>query len=284
MPSWLTDLIKSGVGTPGAYAAMAYVLCLWMDNKASEEAKRAITTLLQPKEYNASAVGDAIVEIFDWVYTKHLLSWRAFVRSTLFTLCVTIIVLYETFPGKKDSALYLMWGTDFQVARDVAISLGVSIGTNIISDYVSLFAVRRLLIAQRDKPLFALWIGPLTGITIVVLFNLLFSDVALALILFLLAHGLNGSLSHYLNFLYSILEGTFELPEWRGLLAAGLIVHLWLPLFSFCVGLLRGANYLRQAVGWTQWFMKEGPQHPFHAIGCVSAAIVFICTSAMIIA
>ena len=112
-------------------------------------------------------------------------------------------------------------------------------------------------------------------IAIVAIFNLVISNGALALVLFLLAHGSHGSLNNYLNYLYVLLTNTFVMPEWRALLAAAFVVHLWLPLLSVCVGLLRAANYLRRAVGWTQWFIKEGRQQPLEAIGYVAALIVF---------
>jgi hypothetical protein len=113
---------------------------------------------------------------------------------------------------------------------------------------------------------------------IVAVFNLAISNGVLATVFFLQAHGLHGTLSNYLNLLYALAVGTFAIPEWRALLVAALVVHLWLPLFAVCVGLLRAVNYIRRAVGWTQWFLKEGRQQPLEAIGYVAAPIVFIGT------
>jgi hypothetical protein len=276
LPSWLAKFLEVlELGTPGAYAATTYAICHWADSNASDEAKTMFSNLLQPKQYDKRGVGSAVICMFDEVYTRNLVSWNAFARSTLFTICMTIIFLYESFPGKDSSMLYAMLAPDSDVERGATYSLAASLFTNIISDYVSLFAVRRLLVLGRDRPLFALWMGALVGMTIVAVFNLVISNSALALVFLWQAHGSHGSLTNYLNLLYAILVGTFAIPEWRALLAAAFVVHLWLPLLSVCVGILRAANYFRRAVGWTQWFLKEGRQRPLDAIGCVAALIVF---------
>jgi hypothetical protein len=275
-PSWLAKLLEVlGLGTPGVYAATTYAICHWADSKASDEAKTMISNLLQPKQYDKRAVGGAVICMFDGVYTRNLRSWNAFARSTLFTICMTIIFLYESFPGKDSSMLYAILTSDSDLEREATYSLASAIITNIVSDYVSLFAVRRLLVLGRDRPLFALWMGALVGMTIVAIFNLVISNSALALVSLWQVHGSHGSLTHYLNFWYAILVGTFVIPEWRALLASAFVVHLWLPLLSVCVGILRAANYFRRAVGWTQWFLKEGRQRPLEAIGCVAAIVVF---------
>jgi hypothetical protein len=280
LPSWLAGSLELlRLGTPGVYAGTAYGFCHWADGKASDEAKAMISNLLQPKPYDKRVVGSTIIWLFDRVYTQRLLSWRAFARSALFTICMTVIFLYESFPGKESSILYnIVSNPNSGLARAGINSFAASLITNIISDYVSLFAVRRLLVLGSDRSLSALWIGPLVGVMIVAVFNLVISNGVLAAVFFLQAHGLHGSLSNYLNTLYALFMGTFAIPEWRALLVAALVVHIWLPLFGVCVGLLRAANYARRAVGWTQWFLKEGKQQPLEAIGYVAAPIVFVGT------
>jgi hypothetical protein len=280
LPSWLASFLEVfRLGTPGVYAATAYGICHWADSKASDEAKAMVTNLLQPKQYDSRAVGATIIWMFDQVYTQNLLSWRAFARSALFTILMTVVFLYETYPGNEHSILYnIVSNPNSALARAGINSFAASLITNIISDYVSLFAVRRLLVLGSERSLSALWIGPLVGILIVAVFNLAISNGVLAAVFFLEAHGLHGSLSNYLNTLFALFMGTFAIPEWRALLVAALVVHLWLPLFGVCVGLLRAANYARRAVGLTQWFLKDGRQQPLEAIGYVAASIVFIGT------
>jgi len=276
MPSWMADLLKVlGLSTPAIYAAGTYGLFHWLDEKSSDEAKSTISKLLQPKDYDPFAISATLVEIFNRIYTPHLLSWSAFWRSALFTMCMFAIFLYEIYHGHKSnvdwSIVQMALGGDVQIVA----SLGFTAATNVISDYLSLFVVKHLLMTTKGKPLLALCAGPLSGISIVLLFNVV-SNAALSLYLLIL---LRDEWSQgYLALLYENIRGNIVNPEWLGLSVSALIVHLWLPLFSISVGVLRLLNYLRQAVGWTQWFLKEGDRHPFEAIGYVAAIIVFLGT------
>ena len=93
-----------------------------------------ISNLLQPKQYDKHAVGSTIIWMFDQVYTRHLLSWSAFARSALFTICMTVIFLYESFPGKENSILYnILQSPNSDLARVAIYSFAASIITNIIS-------------------------------------------------------------------------------------------------------------------------------------------------------
>jgi hypothetical protein len=264
MPSWLTNILQvAGLTTPAIYALAVVQLFRWLDSKASDEAKTAISNWLQSKDYNTNAVGSATIEMFDRVYTPHLFSWNAFLRSGLFTACVTVIVLFEIYYGEESETYFLFHPSSSEAFRNELASFGTSIIPNIITDYVSLFAVRRLLVLAKGRPLFALWIGPLVGISIVGLFNLAINDALLALYFWW------DSGDDYLYVFYNVITYNFTIPEWRALLAAACVVHLWLPLFAVSVGLLR-------VVGWMQWFFRDGRQHPYEVIGYMSAGIVLV--------
>jgi hypothetical protein len=56
---------------------------------------------------------------------------------------------------------------------------------------------------------------------------------------------------------------------------AALLVHLWLPFFALCVGVLKGMNYLLLATKQVQWFIKRGKDHPLDALGFVATPLVF---------
>jgi hypothetical protein len=58
--------------------------------------------------------------------------------------------------------------------------------------------------------------------------------------------------------------------------AGALLVHLWLPLFALCVGLLKGLNYFLLAANAAKWFLKRGKDHPLEAVGFVAAPLVFL--------
>jgi hypothetical protein len=96
MPGWLIEILKAlGFTTPFIYATATYGCFHWLDTKASAAAKRAISGRLSGVEYDDAAVAKAVLEVFDRVYTKPLRSWRAFGRSALITIVLTIITLYE---------------------------------------------------------------------------------------------------------------------------------------------------------------------------------------------
>jgi hypothetical protein len=161
MPGWLSTLLQAlGLVTPGVYAVAVSQGFRWIDTKASNEAKTALSNWLRSTGYDAAAVGSATIEMFDRVYTRPLLSWRAFTRSALITVCLAIIFLYETYSGDNTEELHtLLNPPSLEAFLNELISFGDSIVSNIISDYVSLFAVRHLLVLARERPLFALGSG-----------------------------------------------------------------------------------------------------------------------------
>jgi hypothetical protein len=84
-----------GFSKPLVYAGAAFGLFDFLDKKASKEAKAAIFEWFQRIRYDKVAVSNALVEVFDRLYTKPLLGWRAFSRSILFTLIVSVIFAIE---------------------------------------------------------------------------------------------------------------------------------------------------------------------------------------------
>jgi hypothetical protein len=193
---------------------------------------------------------------------------------------MSAIFVYESLPTNNKAAYF--YDSFFNLYFD-RIAFGANICTNVISDYVSLFAVRRLLILGKNRPFVALWNGAVVGMSIVVFFNLLLnSGLALWVLLpeiFLSLDNLSSELFRiFAMFSFNNFMGTFTESIWLALFASAFVVHLWLPLFIVSAGTFRGLNYLRVVVGWTQWFIKQGRQHPLEAMGYVAAAIVFVCS------
>jgi hypothetical protein len=82
----MLEVIKQlGIVTPFIYAAGTYGFFHYLDKQASAKAKKAISGSLKPLEYDRAAVAVALIEIFDRLYTRPLLGWRAALRSALFT-------------------------------------------------------------------------------------------------------------------------------------------------------------------------------------------------------
>jgi hypothetical protein len=172
MPSWLIELLKllgdkaPFVVTAVTYALVAYLFFHWLDTKASEAAKNAVSNWLQQRTYKKEQVGDAIIEMFNQIYTHRLLSWKAFARSALITICISALLLYESL-HHANNYLYMVFDFNTTAGSSELVSLVEAIVTNIIVDYLSLFVVKRLLIFGRNSPELALWVGPLVGILIV---------------------------------------------------------------------------------------------------------------------
>lgn len=278
MPSWLTDVLKLlGFTTPFIYAAATYGFFHWLDKKASGPAKKAISGWLEPKDYDKLGVQAAILEMFDRVYTKPLLSWRAFIRSTLITLIVLFITLYEL--GDIYFHLWLL-ALGFTA---VAIPYVVNIVINMISDFSALFVIRRWLGKSTLRPIEALIVGPFMGILLVLL--VLWSRALTQLYL-------DEITAAYTEFHQNYSVDSISKEMWQlfvrgigeGLTLSALFVHLWLPFFAICVGLVKGLNYVLLATKQVQWFIKRGKDHPLDALGLVAAPLVFLnsCSSSVV--
>jgi len=265
MPSWLTDVLKVvGLTTPFVYGYAVYMICLHFDKRGiSAKAKAALANWLQPKEQDPGVVGDAVLEIFDRVYSKPLLSFRAFGRSSIITIVVTAICLYETWPTDVP-----FFRADYPASK-IAFFFILSFLINIFLDYVSLFLVRHFLIIGRSKPITSALLAPVAG--------------ALFVFLIFTSRGVLVLLSvEYLSYgdrLFLALRRTLFTLSTDGLFVGALVVHLWLPLLAFSVGLVKLLNYFRAAVGMTQIILSRGGAHPLEAIGYVAGTIVFAVTA-----
>jgi len=265
MPDWINDLLKTiGLATPALYASTTFGIFQWLEANASTEAKAAISGWLRSKPTAPLAVGAAIVELFDRVYTPRLASWGAFLRSMSITVIVSAILYYELYPPHPALMPVLLSGEVFAI-----IALLVTISSNIISDYLSLFVVRYFLSAGRENPFRAILQAPLIGIGIV--FALIFlQNVLLA---FLYSSPDTGDWSAILS---RFLKESFILPEWRAFMLAPLVVHLWLPLTFLSVMGYRLLGPGKAGVMRIQWFLKEGHDRPLSAIGLVASAVVLL--------
>jgi hypothetical protein len=252
MPSWLTEVLKVlGFTTPFIYAGATYGFFHWLDKKASGPAKRAISGWLEPKDDDKAAVQAAVLELFDRVYTTPLLTWRAFFRSAVITLVVLILFIYDFAPSPLD----IIWSSYYTP------TFFNSVLNNAISDYVALFAIRRMLANNSLSSFKAMLAGPLVGIGIVVLVR----AIQMALLIIVLSN--MGTLPTGQDF--DADQNAMNL--W--IAAAALFVHLWLPFFALCVGLLKGLNYFLLATKQVQWFLKRGKDHPLDALGLVATPL-----------
>lgn len=253
----MEELLKLlGFSTPLIYAGAAYGFFHWLDENASDDAKAALAQTMRFKDYKDEQVASASVEIFDRIYTYPLLRWRAFFRSLIFTTVVSAISIFE--------GLLL-----FRYVSVLLLLLGF--GINILTDYVSLFAIRALLIRSGAKPVIGLALGTISGAAIV------FAADLLRRIAFVVA-------SFIPDFHFSAFPAIIFLvwhEPWLSTYAfPAFAVFVWLPLFALGIVIVRIVTPLSWIVGRTQWFLKEGKEHPLKAIGYVAAVVVFLVTVA----
>jgi hypothetical protein len=249
-------LEQLGYAAPVLYAGIAYGLFYWLDENLSDAAKAALASTMKFKTYGNEQVASALAEVFDRIYTSPLLSWRAFVRSLLFTTVVSVIYVFELY--------HVIPSISFRL---VALEFwSIALVFNVFTDYLSLFVIRSSLIRSGTKPVIGLALATMSGAAIVLLANVL-REIAL----FSVPHTLQGWEWWFRGFLIVSIPGlsahTITLPA--------MIVFIWLPLFALGILVIRALTPLSWIVAKTQWALKEGDQHPLKAIGCVAAAVVF---------
>jgi hypothetical protein len=247
-----------GLGKPFVYGGAAYGLFHWLDAKASDEAKGTLTQLLKIKDYDSKRLADALVEVFDKLYTYPLLSWRAFLRSTVISIVLFAVCVFESF------------GFVAVIDGDFLLQILPFLAVNIVCDYCSLFFIRPWLSVCGRFPFIALLGGAVIGFTIVTIG--FFLRTALEVLMDydeLSALYSLGNISEFGMIILTMLSlWVFHIP--------GVIVFVWLPLFALGIFVIRASNPIIAAVRKMQWFIKDGKEHPLEAVGYVAGAAVFI--------
>ena len=140
MPSWLREVLEVlGFTTPFAYTAAVYALFHHLDKKAAGRAKKAISQWLQSKEYDTTLAADAMVELFDRLYTRPLFGWRAFRRSAFFTICMSVIFLFEF--GLLSAELLKLLTAGEALTGLTWFLLTSTLLVNTVCDYAALFLI-----------------------------------------------------------------------------------------------------------------------------------------------
>jgi hypothetical protein len=260
-----------GLGVPFYLAAATYFVFSWLDNNASDEATKIISSWLHGRSHNKPDLGNLIIKAFDRIYTSPLLRFRAFRRSAVISSIIWVLVFLIpwvwTYFAILNQALYSLY------VRDIVVNLTVVV----LTDYVSLLFVRRFLGAAQKRPIGASLLSMMVGSVAVVIGTFVF-NLVLTITYLLQSSNFIASLrdidviglvlaSWNVNYLYfpSLITGV----------APAFIIHLWLPLFALSSLAVRLVYLLFRAVEWAQWFLKQGDAHPFKAIGVVATIIVF---------
>jgi hypothetical protein len=255
-----------GYATPIIYAAAAYGFFAWLDTDASDEAKAALASTMRLEGLKTDQIASALVEVFDRLYTKPLLRWRAFVRSMMLTLVVSALVVFEI----RTDPLFEENHTLIQISGQLALATVA----NIIFDYISLFLIRPQLVRAGNRPASALVTGAFLAMLVV-----MFGVVARLMLVMSLPvvsgdrpPGSDISANVSLLIFDGFVSFVFSL--------AGLLVFTWLPLFALGIVLIRILAPLSWVVAKAQWALKDGKEHPLKAVGYVAAIIVFVASAA----
>src|ERR1700692_3295731 len=148
-----------GLGSPFLYAGTTFACFRLIEDRVSDDAKKAIGDWIGYVRNDREALATAFVEVFDLIFTSPLFTIRAFLRCAVFSVLVTVVVLAEQ--GMVDKNVF---------EKDSLYSLVVvNLIPNIFSDYLSLYVVRRALGLKRRSPIRTLLIAALAGGSIVVL-------------------------------------------------------------------------------------------------------------------
>jgi hypothetical protein len=164
---------------------------------------------------------------------------------------------------------------------DIAITTVISIGSVILTDYVSLFFVRRFPEFAQRYPICAALFSSVVGLVLVAIGMFIWTFIGL------LAESPNmhdlefvgflprGAIIKLLQLAPSVSAKYFGSHPLSSTMTSALIIHLWLPLFALSSLAVKLTFRIFRAVEKAQWFLKQGDAHPLKAIGIVATIIVF---------
>jgi hypothetical protein len=247
-----------GLGTPLIYAGATYGFFVGIDANVSDEARTELARLVSVKDYEPTTVSAGIVQIFDRVYTYPLFAWRAFLRSALITLLLSIIYIYEFVQLSVLDPIYFVH----------------SFFANIISDYLSLYIIRAWLVRAAHRPIAALLLCSLIWFVVIAL-SFIFRVIGITLAFWVLDPQSPVFDIHEVSRLVVFRHSNNPLFDPIFLLMPALFVFIWLPLFGVSLLIIRLINMLAVTVGKVQWFLKGGEAEPLRAVGYVAGFIVF---------
>jgi hypothetical protein len=251
-----------GFAVPLMYAIATYGVFHFLDRKASGPAKLALKRRIESGAPQKIEVTSFAIEAFDRIYGTPLFSWRAALRSGIITTAVSILAWYELrdqFSTKVMSSVTVQNG----------IFLSWFIFLNALSDYISLFFIRRWLLSASARPVKGLLVAALIGALVVSLAHLVRMIGFYIYIFWPLFHSIE--LMPAINMAFSSIGNP---GSWLITLPA-LVVHLWYPVLAAATVATQALNWFFKAAGGMQWFLKRGQYHPFQAVGYVAALIAF---------
>lgn len=249
-------------------AAAIYLVFLWLDRKSSDQAREAISSWTRGEQYRTLELGAPMVALFDRIYSYPLFRLRAFGRSAFVTSLIFIPWIIAI-----DWEGYVLSDPIFEIRWRGTLFLGT-----IVSDYISLFAVRAVLKIAAQHLLLSIILAAAVGIAIVLCIYHISFALSLVYNVYVLIPGIP-----VLKFIWiavsnvSTFSAYFQLDHFLSMIPA-VFVHLWLPLFAIGVLSVRVLQTYLYAVGRAQWFLREGSNHPIEAAGFIASILAFMGT------
>jgi hypothetical protein len=261
----------SGLGAAALYAALVFGFFVWVDKDISPDVKQTISRWIDRRYLDRNAVAKSIVAIFDRIYGSQLISLSALLRSSLISLILTsafVVLNYKALEGES---------TDSFVPELVTFS----VYSNVVSDYLSLFFVKRMLVSIPSRPLLTLLLGAFVGSLVIYLFFVT-RLVVPAFHYGLLEPEQQSSLVYaMLSFSVGCLiaKGCVAMA-YVSLVPPALFVHLWLVLMAIALVTMRLATYFMRSIELAERLLKKEESQPLRAIAYVAACYVFFFTAA----
>jgi hypothetical protein len=163
---------------------------------------------------------------------------------------------------------YISGKTDFDAFRIDSIGVFTTNIFNVMSDYVSLFFIKRWLLYGRQHIVTSVFVAAIVGVGFVGTAYVCKIIIELTAYVWIFDKWeASALLAFWLD--------PFNLKVDLIRLAPALAVHLWLPIFGLAVVLTHTISMFARAATWMQWFIKQGQHHPFQAVGYVASVIVF---------
>jgi hypothetical protein len=262
MSVWREMAGSLGLGPAFTYAIAIYLLFLYLDRIASQEARRTISAWLRSEPSKRLDLRPAVIGAFDAIYSKPLLRPKALLRSAVFSLiCVALMAWYFA-----PFTYFIFFNSP--PMRSTFMTL---LGLNLLSDYLSLFLVRHYLTRAVERLFPALVIAPLLGAVVVMAVYVSYSvaDYSFTTNTFNPAYFWQA-LQVWLTKL------SIRISSNTSILMAAFLVHAWLPLFALGAFATRVVIAVIKTFELSHWFIKRRDQTPFKAIGLVLAALVFL--------
>jgi hypothetical protein len=268
-----------GLGVPFYLAAATYTVFAWLDSNASEDATKVISSWLHGRSQDKPDLGKLIISAFDRIYTSPLLSFRAFRRSaTISSIIFTLMIVVPAILNFIRVGSGILIG-GFDLFTPVLSIVALYFFVTVLSDYMSLPFVRRFLQLAQIYPIMASAVSSIIGLVVIATSFLLFIVGTEAAVSLWLSYSVHGPIlifsKEFVISIFRSVESLSGLSEFVSSMRPAFITHLWLPLFALSTLIARLVFWILRAVGWAQWFLKQGDAHPLKAVGMVATIIVF---------